>query len=503
MDISIEHLENHKVQLTVQVASDLIETARRNTAKRLAKDLRIPGFRPGKAPYDVVVQYMGNDALTYEALEDITNDIYKQALEETGIDPYAPGEVKDIKLEDDVKVTFVLPKRPEVELGDYRNYRLEFETPEVTDKDIDKSMALTRENLALAETADRAAQFTDQVVIDVHGFFINEDEAAADAEETEEKDASADDEEAHDHDHDEHDHHNDSREAFIDQHQYEYILLDEPERDLAPNFSAELVGLSAGDEKSFTLSFPADEKDKDLAGRSVEFHVKVNEVKSLIMPANDDFLAELASDGELKTLGELRERVAKQLAETFENQSNDSYGNKVLTHFVENAQISYPEETVSDFIDDLMQDMDQFMREQVGLRLEDYIKVANETMEGLREQNRERAIERMRRSLVLSKIAELEEIQVRQIDLDAEISKLASMFGGSQLDVFRRYLSSEGVYERLASNIITERTLKQLVEIAKGNNPPKGSELAEEVVTSVAAEDADENDEADSSSLEA
>lgn len=473
MEISVEHLENHKAKMTVKVDGDQLETARRNTAKRLVKELRIPGFRPGKAPYDVVVSYVGEEALTYEALEDIGNDVYRQALEESKLEPYAQGEITDINLEDGVKMTFVFPKRPSVDLGAYRDIRLEFTPPEVTDRDVEQSLQRTREQLSLGERVDRPAQMNDEVVMDVKGVFAKAEteaeaasEPAAEAEENAEAAAKPEEE---------------AEEVFIDQRQFRYILLDDQTRDMIPGFSQELVGLAAKDKKSFTLTYPESEEDKDLAGRSVNFEVTVNNVNAMIMPEADDFMAELASDGELKTLDALRERLREGVADAKANQSNDEYTKKVLDEIEKSVQITYPEEAVQDFLDELMNDMDEFMQNQVGWKLSDYLRVANDSIDNLREQNRERAIERMRRSLVLTTLAQEEELTVDDATVEAELMKtIASMVtGGVDMGRLMKYLESQGVRERIIANLMTERTMKRVGDIAKGKNPPKGPDVKE------------------------
>lgn len=439
MELKVEHLDNHIAEITVTIEADRIEAARRKTAQRLAKKLRIPGFRPGKAPYHIVVNYLGEEALTIEALEDISNDIYRDVLDETGIEPYAMGEITDVKLEDGVILTFAVPKRPIVELGDYRNsLRVDYEAPTVSDIDVEKSLARTRENLMLTEEVDRPTQMNDEVVmINLKGVFLNDD---PDAEE----------------------------EVFIDQQMMRYLLLEDESRDLIPGFSQELVGLSKDDAKSFTLTYPDGEEDKELAGRSVKFDTTIFQVNQVILPELDDLMAEIASDGELKSLEELRTTLREQIYQHKENNLDEDYTEAVIDALVETASLTYPPAMVEDYLNDLMTELSEYLAERAGMKLEDYARIMGKPMEEIRESNRDRAIKRLHRSLVLVALANQEKLTVTDEDILEEIAQQATMLGGQYADAFREILSTEEHRENTALSLINRKVLKRLTDIAKG-----------------------------------
>ncbi len=477
MDLKVEHLEDHTAQLTVVVDESIAEDARRKAAKRVGKDLRIPGFRKGKVPYNVILGYLGKAGLNQEALEELGNEVYQQALEESDIEPAAPGEISDVNLEDDIVITFLVPKRPDVELGDYRSLRVDFEIDDVTDEDVEVQMAIARENLALGEQVDRPAEIGDRVIISVRGIMADDDEE-------EEADDVDENEEFEDEDDNIEDDIPDPEDIYIDEQQMPYVLLENyPRREIVPGFSEELVGMSAQDEKQFTLTFPDDEKDEDLAGRSVDFTVTVTEVQALILPVEDDFMAELASDGELKNLDELRNRVQEQLIEAHENRARNRYSDQVLDMLVENAQITYPDAAVEQYVDEIVDEMNDYMMRQAGIRLEDYLKYSATTMEELRDQNRERAFNRMSRSLVLTALAEAEKLEVTDEELEAHIEEQVSDYGGEQADLLRTMLQGEGYRERIALNLLTEKTVDRLIAIAKGEAPPQEEPADEDEAT--------------------
>lgn len=479
MEPQVEYLDGHRAQIIVKVDDETLEKGRRLAAKRLAGDLRIPGFRPGKAPYDVIVQYIGEESLNNEALDDIGNEVYQKALENAEIEPYASGQVTDLDLEDGLTITFVVPMQPTVELGDYRSIRHDYERDEVTDEDVENSLARTRESLALTEDVSRPAEFNDKVLMDIHGYFVDADEAEAEDEEAAPEantDTSAgdepEDEDTHDHDHE---HSHDEKETFIHEHQMSFMLLEDEARDLVPGFSPEVVGMRVGDEKTFRITIADDEEDEDLAGRTIKFTVNVLKVENTVMPALDDFLASLASDGEYNTLDELRSTLRDQLEELYENRANDAYTSAILEKIVGQASFTYPDETFQDYMDDVMRELEDYMQQQAGLRLEDYARIMNKTIDDLREENRERAERRMKNSLALTALAESEGLTVTEEDIEAEIDKqLSELVGAGYSAELRSIFDSPTYRERLMVQIISDHTLKRMMDIAKGLEPEKG-----------------------------
>lgn len=439
MDMKVEHLDNHTAEITVTVDTDRIEAARRKTAKRLAKKLRIPGFRPGKAPYQIVVNYVGEEALTVEAIEDISNDLYRDALDESGIEPYAMGEITDVKLEDGVVLTFAVPKRPTVDLGNYREtLRVEFKEPTVSDEDIEKSLARTQENMALTEEVKRPAAMNDEVIMmSLRGVFVNEDPEA-------------------------------EEEIFINQTMMKYLLLEDDNRDLIPGFSQELVGLAEGDTKSFTLIFAEDEDDEELRGRSVKFDVVMHQVNQTILPVVDDLMADIASDGELKTLEELRAKLREQILEHKQNDTNEAYTEDVIDALVEAATLAYPPAMVEDYLNDLMTELNEYLTERAGMKLEDYARIMDKPIEAIREDNRDRAIKRLQRSLALMTMAEHEKLTVTDDDILEEIHQQATMLGGEHASAFLEVLNTEEHRENTALTLINRKVLNRLTDIAKG-----------------------------------
>lgn len=467
MELQVEHLADHTAQLKVKVDPERVEQAMRGAARKVSKELRIPGFRPGKAPYHVVLNLVGREGLIREAIEDIGDDIYGKALDESGIQPYAAGEITDLNVEDGLTLTFIVPKRPEVKLGDYRALRLDYNEPDVTEEAVENAVDRTRETLAVAEAAGRPAQMGDKVMLKIRGVF-----ADSKGHEHEHDHEHAEGEE-HDHDHD-HDH----AEVFMDEANYEVILREDPKRDLLPEFSAQLVGLAEEETKSFALSIPEDEENKELAGRPVNFEITINKVESMTLPGKDDFLAELATNGEVKTLDGLRDKLRVDLREAMVSMADEEYFVKAVDKLLETAEITYPNLMLEDYIDDMLNDVDQSLRQRVGVPLTDYLKLINKPEHEFRQDYSERAVDRLRRSLIMSELANQEGLTVNDAAVDAEIEKRLEQFG-AQSEMFRQFLHQDDNRRNLAIDLVSQRTIRRLIDIAKGLNPATGPDEAD------------------------
>ena len=167
LNVKTQDLENRQVEMTVEVPEDRFRAAMQAAARRLAKDVKIPGFRPGKAPYEVILNKVGHEAIFEEALDGLGQEMYREAIKESDLNPYAPGTLEEIVSQDPLVLRFTVPLEPNVELGDYQKVRVPFETPEVSDEEFEKVLEEIRQSRALIEPADRPAQMSDVVIIDV------------------------------------------------------------------------------------------------------------------------------------------------------------------------------------------------------------------------------------------------------------------------------------------------------------------------------------------------
>jgi trigger factor len=309
LNIQIENTENHSARLTVEVDTERFAKSMEKAARRIGNKVNIPGFRKGKAPFAVVVKYVGQQAVLEEALEELGNEIYREALAESKVEPYAPGSLEDVKTEPNLQLTFNVPKQPEARLSAYRELRKPFESAPVEDKLVDDTIRRMQEQRAVVETVSRGAVMEDVVKVHLRGDVTHPEHEHAHAHD-DAHDHEGEDGGAHDHEHD-HDHAAHT-EQFIDE-ETELVLTAEKGREFLPGFAAHLVGMASGDKKTVALDYPDDFDLPQVAGHKYSVDVEVKEVKSRTLPMmNDDFVKQM-TDGEVDNLLDFRIRVRKDL----------------------------------------------------------------------------------------------------------------------------------------------------------------------------------------------
>jgi trigger factor len=455
LKIERQDLENRQVELQIEVASDQLQTAMQAAARRLSRGTKIPGFRPGKAPYEVILGKFGEDVIFEEALERLGQEIYRDALEEAEIEPYAPGSLEEVIREDPLKLRYTVPLAPEVDLGEYREIRIPFEEAEVTDEAFEEAIEEIRQRQALIEPVERQAEETDLVIIDLSGELLDpEDEE--DAQLLDMKDIS--------------------------------VLVD-PETDVpTPGVMEHLLGLAAGDEKSYEYTFPDDHQNEDLRKRAAKFHIKCLEVKSRFIPEWSDELAQ--NLGEFESLLDLRVKLRENLQTQAEMEAETQYRDEIMQKIVEGASVEYPPIVLQEETENLLQDLRMRLGNQ-NLALEDYLKIEGKTEEDLREELEPEAIERIKRGLVLGKIVDVEELKVEDDEIDAEIKRLVEPLGAEADKRLLEAFESPAGRHRIAMDVLTDKAIRRIIAIAKG-------EAEEQDVSTIEVNGKEENNGMDS-----
>ncbi len=491
MNTQIERLENHTARLTVEVEPERLEKAMHGAATKLSRRLNIPGFRKGKAPYKVIVSYVGVPALMEEAVEDLGQEVYKQALTESQLDPYGPGQLEDVKTEETNPVfTYVVPLQPTVELNAYRTIRLPFEQPTVSDDEVKESLRAMQEQQAVVEESQQPVARGNRVTMFIDGRIVGEDVAEA------EHDHDHDHEhEGHDHDHDDeapdehgHHHHVDDN-TILHEHDAQMILDDDSEP--IPGFIEALAGANVGDRREFDLTYPDDAKEYEkLAGKQAHFDVEIKKIENITLPElTDDFAALATKDDEKPlTLLELRMRVRENLQKLAEERARNNYSREALDAIVEQANVSYPEAAVADQIQRMLQQFDRDLRQR-GLTLDDYLKIYNRTMDDLYNDYHDTAASTVARGLVMRNLMEKEGITLTPADVDAEIDRIISGFGENS-GQFRGLFAEPSMRESVENDLLTQRVTDRIVSIAKGEAPELAAATPEPAAEDASASEA-------------
>ena len=437
--------EDHQVKLTVEIEQKLLEGSKRKAAKQIAKRVKIPGFRPGKAPFNVIQKHVGDAAILENALEIIIDDIYPKAIEESEIKPYGPGSLENFTNEDPPIFEFIVPLLPEVKLEDIRKLRIDYEEKEVKDEDIDQVINNLRENQAIIEPVDRKVEEGDMVYIILSGERKGEEE--------------------------------ESMKTLVEERRYPVIIEKESVEQISeypyPGFSRELIGLNANDEKTLEYHFADDYEFDELQGITGLYKIKIEEVKARSIPELNDEFAK--SVGEYEDITGMREDVSKTLSERFEIESNAKYEDQIIEIFLKQADINYPPQMLEHEINHFIEDLERQLAQQ-SLDMEMYLKSRNIEIEELREEIKPKAEERMKRGLIIMEIAEQEEISLTQEEIEEKtqqtLSEIQQIY--SEKDV--KKFTQPQVLERLVNRIITDeiisRTLERLRIIAKGEDIP-------------------------------
>lgn len=434
LTVSQETLENRQVALTITVAPARVEQAMRRAARKLAQRGRIPGFRPGKAPYEIVVRTYGREIVLEEAAEELAPEVFREALSQAGLEPYAQPTLSEMKTEP-MSFKFIVPLRPLVELGDYKSLRVPWGEPVVGEDKVMEEIEALRRQMSQWQTVERAAEYGDLVTLDI---------VAKVGEET-----------------------------ILDQREWDHILKD-AEGGVIPGFDAAFIGKVAGDEWDFELKYPDDSPSR-WKGQTAHFHVKVLAVKSRYMPDLDDAFAQKV--GEYKDLAELKQKVRERLESEAKARAEADYTEKILSKLVEGAQIEFPPSLLDEGIDDILRDTDRRLRQR-GSSLQAYLQLNKKSEAEYREEVRPQAERRVRRGLALGRLAELEGIQVTDDEVTARIEGYLAAFAPEEARAWRELMATDE-YRRLVRNdLLTERALERLRAIARGEVEVASTETA-------------------------
>ncbi|MDX2137332.1 MAG: trigger factor [Chloroflexota bacterium] len=512
MNIQTETQADHTAKLVVEFDVERLEKAKVKAAKKISNQINIPGFRKGKAPYRLVAKYVGEASIIDDAMELISNDIYKEALLESKLDPYGPGAVLEYQLDPAPTLIFSVPLQPTVTLNAYRDVRLPYEPIAVEDEQIEQTFKNLLREHALVEDSSRPAEMGNRVTVDIHSFIESSDEdededddmtpkelleAVIEEEAAEEllEDLEDDDEDFDDElddDEDEDDEHEHTHEHFINDHDAIFDL--ETEDEIAPGFSAALVGVTPGETREFALTMPED--DEEYPGRKINFEVHVKNVQVVTMPTlNDDFAARVTKDEEKPlTLLELRVRIRENLERMASEQKNETYSDEALKLMVDQAEVSYPQQMLEDQVQDMMERLDQRLRQQ-RLTLQDYMSIYRKTPQDMFNDYKPIAEASLKRLLVMREVGRAEQINVTDEDLQTRADEMVASVRAEEQSNARNVLEHPMMRDNLREQLTRERIIERVITIAKGEAPelpPAEAPVAAEPTTTEVAEPVEE-----------
>jgi len=377
METTVKELPDSRVRVDVDVDPKDVEGSIARTAQQLGQDMKLPGFRKGKVPPEMVVQRLGRQTVLTQALESSLGDWYERAMVESGVNPVGdpkldlsdlPEEGKPLRFSIEVAV------RPGAELGEYKGIEVGRAEPEVPAEAVDTEINRLREGFASLNPVDREAKEGDVVLIDYEGKIDGEPFEGGTARD---------------------------------------YLLELGEGRVLPELEKGLVGAKPGEERTVSVPFPDDYPAEEVAGKNAEFDVEVKEVREKELPElNDDFASEAS---EFDTLDELREDISGRIREILDGQVAERFREDALDAVVAKSKVDLPDSVIDARAEEMWRRVERSLRRQ-GMEPDNYLQMQGKTKEEMIAQARPDAEQALKREAVLEAVADAEGIEITEED---------------------------------------------------------------------------------------
>lgn len=389
MSLQVEKLEKNMAKLTIEVSAEDLDKAMEKAYQKQKSRISLPGFRKGKAPRKMIESMYGKGVFMEDAVNSLVPQEYTKALGECDLEIVSQPEINVTQMEPGKALIFTadVAVKPEVTLGDYKGVEVPKSEIAVTDEEVDAEVKKEQDkNARTVAVEDRAAANGDITTIDFEGFVDGV--------------------------------------AFEGGKGTDYALT-LGSGTFIPGFEDQLVGANTGDHVEVKVTFPEEYQAKELAGKEAVFQCDVKKIETKEVPELDDEFAKDVS--EFDTLAEYKEDVKKKLTEKKEKEARTAKENAAVDKAIENAQMDIPELMTKTECRQMMDDFSRRMQQQ-GLSMEQYFQFTGQSMDKMMEDMKPQALKRIQTRLVLEKIAEVENIQPTEDEVNEEISKMAEMY---------------------------------------------------------------------------
>lgn len=401
MTASVRKLAPTEVELDIQISAPDFEAARERAFRKLVKQYRLPGFRPGHVPRPIFERHIGIDAIDHQAVEDVVPDAYSRALKEHNLDPVDRPHIDLERLDDGkaLRIKATVSVRPDITLADYRGIALSKQPVVVTDEEVERSLQALRKRAAVLEPVDRGIQAGDVVTMDYVGTIEGEpfEGGTATGHKTEV-----------------------TNDKFV------------------PGFAEQLFGAKSGDQRTVKVTFPQQYHAEMLAGKDASFAVTIHDVRQPVLPEVDDAFVKEISDHE--TVDALRADIRKRLEAVGDAQGREAMQKQLVDALLAQHDFPLPVVLVDREVESLLADAKSYMQ-SIGRPWDEYLAAKGIDDQGLSAEYRAEAERRVKTALVLEEIARAEGIDVTTQDLESELDHLARSYGRSResmIDVVRR-----------------------------------------------------------------
>ena len=426
MSLQVEKMEKNMAKLTIEVAAEDLEKAMQNAYQKAKGRISIPGFRKGKAPRKMIEQMYGKGVFLEDAVNALIPEHYSKALAECELEIVSQPTIDITQAEPGKAFIFTaeVATKPEVTLGDYKGVEVPKTEITVTDEDVDAEIKKEQEkNSRTINVEDRGAQLQDVVTIDFEGSVDG---------------------------------------VPFDGGQATEYPLTLGSNTFIPGFEDQLVGAKVGDDVDVKVTFPEEYQAKELAGKEAIFKCAVKKIEAKELPELDDDFAKDVS--EFDTLAEYKEHVKTNLVERKENEAKRAKEDAAVDKAIENAQMDIPEAMLMTQCRQMLDDFSRRMQSQ-GLSMDQYFQFTGMTADKMMEDMKPQALKRIQTRLVLEKVAEAENIQPTEEEVNEEISKMAEAYK-MEADKLKELLG-ERELEQMKKDMAVQKAVTVIADAAK------------------------------------
>ena len=405
--------------------------------QKVKPHISFPGFRKGRVPRHIVLQFVGREALLNEVLDTMLPEVTGRAIDEQELEP---GGMPDMEVLDLDPVTFkaTVPLRPQVELGDYRDIRVEVEQSEVGEEDVQQRLEQLRNSMASWEPVERPVKMDDMVTMTATGTVEDN--------------------------------------TILDETDTVYLLVEDADRPF-PGFPEALVGAELDTPKEFELTVADDFPVDEYAGKPVQVTVTVSDVKERILPELDEEFVQGIGEG-YDSIEALREQIKEELETETENAAEQEMRESAVTSLLEGADAVIAPVIIDNEVNYMLNEQMQTLA-RINIRFDDYLRSVGSSEEELREQVREEAITRIKRTVALEKLGEVEGIDVTDEDVEDRIASIIEQNREQYPEATEEPEITDDVRSSIRRMMHSELVMERLLAIARGE-APELSESAEQ-----------------------
>ncbi len=422
MQVTTEQLDPCKIQLTIEVDADTVAATIDKVYREYNKATSVPGFRKGKTPRAILERFVSEDSIKQRAIETMAPDAYEQAIEQEKIEPYAEPEMSVDQYEPGKSFIFktIIPLAPIIELGEYKGITVDRRKVDITDKDVEDELTYIQNSRATSEPVEgRGIEAEDIVIADIVSYPEGEEKPEA-------------------------------KRSFVRMGQN------------VPGFDENILGMQKGESKSFTVAVPEDVEGNEFAGKTMNFEVTIDSIRERKLPeVNDEFVKSI---GEYESVDAFKAFLKDEITKSANNNADAEAERSIIDEIVSRSNINFPDVLVEHDLHHELEDLKERLSKQ-GATIQDYVARSGRTPEQFLSEMRETISNRVRIGLALGKIAETENLDVTDEDVDAEIDRIAEESKTPRESV-EAILESRGDSNYLRNNLLNKKIMDYIKSVS-------------------------------------